>query len=125
MLVRVVCSFLRHLGYPRSRPLALNQLLVFWRCCNNEAWLQRLVRVRDLDGVGAELTCTSHLCGNKVGAHWSLDAHEKCLWFMVSLKEQRSGHYRLSVHLTLCSDSAYLLQEHSGPTLRHRTKVLS
>ena len=63
MLVRVVCSYTRHLGYPRSRPLALNQLLAFWRCCNNEAWLQGLVRGRGLarcwGGVNVYLpTCT-------------------------------------------------------------------
>ncbi|CAN0372925.1 unnamed protein product, partial [Discosporangium mesarthrocarpum] len=43
ILVQVVCSCLRHLRYPRSRVLALNLLVAFGRCCNDEARLQRLV----------------------------------------------------------------------------------
>ncbi|CAM9547301.1 unnamed protein product, partial [Sphacelaria rigidula] len=49
MLVRVVCSCLRNLGYPRSRLLALNMLVACGRCCNDEARRKRLVPVRDLD----------------------------------------------------------------------------
>eukprot|EP00903_Cladosiphon_okamuranus_P008555 g8210.t1 len=43
ILVQVVCSCLRHLRYPRSRLLALNLLVAFGRCCDDEARLQRLV----------------------------------------------------------------------------------
>ncbi|CAN0491274.1 unnamed protein product, partial [Hapterophycus canaliculatus] len=45
ILVQVVCSCLRHLRYPRSRMLALNLLVAFGRCCDDEARLQRLVPV--------------------------------------------------------------------------------
>lgn len=47
ILVQVVCSCLRHLRYPRSRLLALNLLVAFGRCCDDEARLQRLVPVRE------------------------------------------------------------------------------
>ncbi|CAN0451525.1 unnamed protein product, partial [Laminaria digitata] len=43
ILAQVVCSCLRHLRYPRSRLLAMNLLVAFGRCCDDEARLQRLV----------------------------------------------------------------------------------